>query len=291
MAKATLLDVSKCTACRACQVACKEWNDLPAENTVCLGCYDNPPDLSPVTWNRIAFDEVERDGGQVDWLFRSIRCMHCTDASCVNVCPTGAAHHEGEFVIIDPEVCVGCGYCAEACPFNIPRLVDGAEKGSARKCWFCLDRVRNGQIPACAKACATGAIKFGDRGDLVTEAHERVNVLRKRGLAEAALYGENLLGGLHQMYVLTDRPGVYGLPAAPQVATRNVIGSWLSGIITAGVVAAVPFWLLFKPISNRCRSGFIQQPKYIQTSQTCRIFGRLSLSIIKIRRHCDHCTS
>ena len=246
MAKAMLLDVSKCTACRACQVACKEWNDLPGEITVCLGCYDNPPDLSPDTWNRIGFYEVERAGGQVDWLFRPIRCLHCTDASCVNVCPTGAAHHEGEFVVINPQVCVGCGYCAEACPFDVPRLGHGEEKASARKCWFCFDRVSNGQIPACAKSCPTGAIEFGDRGDLVAKARDRVAVLNQRGFADATFYGERLLGGLHQMYVLTDRPAVYGLPEAPQVATKNVVGGWLSGLLTAGVVAALPFWLLFK---------------------------------------------
>jgi len=246
MAKAMLLDVSKCTACRACQVACKAWNDLPGEATVCLGYYDNPPDLSPETWNRIAFYEVERDGGQVAWLFRSVRCMHCTDASCVSVCPTGAAQHRGEFVVIDPKWCVGCGYCATACPFNVPRLGHGAEKGSARKCWFCYDRVSDGLQPACAKSCPTGAIEFGDRGALISKAHDRLGVLRGRGFADANLYGENLLGGLHQMYVLTEKPAVFGLPEAPQVATRTVVGNWLSGIVTAGVVAALPFWLLFK---------------------------------------------
>ena len=246
MTKATLIDVSKCTACRACQVACKAWNDLPGEETVCLGCYDNPPDLSPDTWNRIAFKEIERANDQVAWLFRSVRCMHCTEASCVSVCPTGAAAHRGEFVIIDPLWCVGCGYCVAACPFDVPRLGHGAEKGSARKCRFCIDRVSSGQPPACAKACPTGAIEFGDRDALINEAYNRVTVLKGRGFTNVNLYGENLLGGLHQMYVLTDKPSVFGLPEAPGVATRNVVGGWLSGILTAGIVAAVPFWLLFK---------------------------------------------
>jgi len=246
MAKAMLIDLSKCTGCRACQVACKAWNDLPAEATVCLGYYDNPPDLSSETWNRIAFYEVERSGGQVAWLFRPVRCLHCTDASCVSVCPTGAAAHRGEFVVIDPKWCIGCGHCATACPFGIPRLGHGEEKGSARKCWFCFDRVSNGEIPACAKSCPTGAIQFGDRDALIAQAHERVAVLKGKGLSDATLYGEHLLGGLHQMYLLTDKPTVYALPEAPRFATRNVLGSWLSGILTAGVVAALPFWLLFK---------------------------------------------
>jgi formate dehydrogenase iron-sulfur subunit len=246
VAKAMLIDLSKCTGCRACQVACKAWNDLPAEVTVCLGCYDNPPDLSPDTWNRIAFYEVERDGGKVDWLFRPVRCLHCTDASCVSVCPTGAAAHRGDFVTIDPKWCIGCGHCATACPFGIPRLGHGGDKASARKCWFCLDRVSNGEIPACAKSCSTGAIEFGDRDELITKAKDRVSVLKGKGYADANLYGENLLGGLHQMYLLTDKPGVYGLPISPRFATRNVIGNWFGGILTAGVVAALPFWFLFK---------------------------------------------
>lgn len=245
MAKATLIDVSKCTGCRACQVACKEWNDNPAEETVCFGCYENPPDLSTTTWSRVTFRETELDG-RLTWLFRTERCMHCTDASCVNVCPTGAAHHEGEFVVIDPEWCVGCGYCVTACPFNVPRLGHEPEKGSARKCRFCLDRVSEGLEPACAKTCPTGAIEFGDRTALISKAHDRVAVLRERGFADANLYGETMLGGLHQMYLLTESPEVFGLPLAPQAATRTVVGSWLSGILTTGIIAALPFWLLFK---------------------------------------------
>jgi formate dehydrogenase iron-sulfur subunit len=227
-------------------VACKEWNDLPGEVTKCLGRYDNPPDLSPETWNRVAFYEVERDNSHVDWLFRSIRCLHCTDASCVSVCPTGAAAHHGEFVVIDPEWCIGCGNCVTACPFSIPRAGHGAEKGSARKCRFCIDRVKNGTEPACSKSCPTSAIEFGDRDELIAKAKDRVGVLQGRGFAHARLYGERELGGLHQMYVLTDKASVFGLPESPKYATRNVLGSWLSGILTAGVVAALPFWLLFK---------------------------------------------
>jgi formate dehydrogenase iron-sulfur subunit len=227
-------------------VACKAWNDLPGEVTICLGCYDNPPDLSPTTWNRIAFYELERDNGRVAWLFRPVRCLHCTEASCVEVCPTGAAAHRGDAVLIDPEWCIGCGYCETACPFDVPRLGEGAEKASARKCWFCMDRVTDGMQPACANACPTGAIEFGDRSALVAKGQERVAALKQMGLAEANLYGDKLLGGLGQMYVLTDPPSVFSLPDSPKLATRNQIGSWLSGILTAGVVAALPFWLLFK---------------------------------------------
>jgi formate dehydrogenase iron-sulfur subunit len=265
MATAMLIDLSKCTGCRSCQVACKAWNDLPGEVTICLGCYDNPPDLSPSTWNRIAFHELERDNGRVAWLFRPVRCLHCTEASCVEVCPTGAAAHRGDAVVIDPEWCIGCGYCETACPFDVPRLGEGAEKASARKCWFCADRVTVGLQPSCASACPTGAIEFGDRNALIAKGQDRVAALKQMGLAEANLYGDKLLGGLGQMYVLTDPPSIFDLPEAPKVSTRTVAGSWLSGLLTAGVVAAVPFWLLFRRRETLAAEGI--PPEEVPTEE------------------------
>lgn len=240
MPKARLIDVTKCTACRGCQVACKQWNELPATTTTQRGTYENPPELSAQTWIKVEFRE--RPG---EWLFRAHTCMHCTEASCEQVCPTGAISHHGEVVIIDQEWCIGCGYCVQACPYGVPHK-DEEHSGTARKCWFCFDRITNDLEPACAKTCPPGAIKFGERADLVAAAQDRVQLLRADGHPNATLYGEQELGGLHTMYVLSDRPSVYGLPESPQLATSTALAQWLSGIITAGVVAAVPFWLLFR---------------------------------------------
>jgi formate dehydrogenase iron-sulfur subunit len=239
MPKARLIDVSKCTACRGCQVACKQWNELPAEHTTQRGTYENPPELSGHTWIKVEFRE--RPG---EWLFRAHTCMHCTDASCEKVCPTGAISHQGEVVIIDQEWCIGCGYCVQACPFHVPHKDE--EEGIARKCRFCIDRVTNGLAPACATACPPGAIQFGERADLIAAGKQRVRTLRSNGSPNANLYGENEMGGLHTLYVLTDSPSVFGLPETPQPATTTAWAQWLSGGIAAGVLAAAPFWLLFK---------------------------------------------
>ena len=239
MPKARLIDVSKCQACRGCQVACKQWNELPAVPTKQRGTYENPPELSGSTWIRVEFRE--RPG---EWLFRPHTCMHCTHASCETVCPTGAISHQGEVVIIDQEWCIGCGYCVQACPFNV--IHRDEHTGTARKCTFCLDRISNGLEPACAKTCPSGAIRFGERADMLEVARHRARALTAMGHSKANLYGEYELGGLHTIYVLTDRPSFFGLPEAPEVATSRVLAQWLSGFITAGVVAALPFWLLFK---------------------------------------------
>jgi len=248
MPKAMLIDTSKCTACRGCQVACKQWNDLPAEKTRNWGSYQNPRELSANTWKLVTFREIDR-GDEVKWLFLPMQCVHCTQASCVSVCPTGAAHHQGEFVVIDQKLCIGCGYCVEACPFGIPHSIPGVggrRKGTARKCTFCIDRVSNGLLPSCAKTCPAGAYKYGERDELIASGRSGVEHLKAKGHPNASLYGEKELGGLHVMFLLTEPASLYGLPEAPRPATSRVVGQWLSGLITAGIVAALPFWLLFK---------------------------------------------
>lgn len=240
MPKARLIDVSKCTACRGCQVACKQWNDLPAEHTTQTGTYENPPELSGTTWIKVEFREKPGE-----WLFRAHTCMHCTDASCEKVCPTGAISHNGEVVIIDQDWCIGCGYCVQACPYGVPHRDEEGE-GTARKCRLCIDRITNGLEPACAKTCPTNTIQFGERSELIAMAKQRVQTLKTMGYSNANLYGENELGGLHTLYVLTEAPSEMGLPDDPVLATNTTWAHWVSGVVAAGVVAAVPLWLLFK---------------------------------------------
>ena len=248
MGKAILYDSSKCTACRACQVACKSWNQHEAEETENWGSYENPKELSPETWVKMRFIETESNG-KFAWLFARRACMHCEDASCMTVCPANAIFKTAEgFVHIDQDWCVGCGTCVQACPFNIPHK--DHHIGTARKCTACtsvgLNRQEAGLDPACVTTCPTGALKFGDRDELVEEGKQRVATLKARGKNNAYLYGENELGGLHVMYILDDSPATYGLPESPQAATKSMVGKWLTSIATTGVIAALPIWFVFK---------------------------------------------
>jgi formate dehydrogenase iron-sulfur subunit len=219
--KAILYDATKCTACRGCQVACKQWNDLEGVKTTNRGTYENPPDLSWNTWLKMEFREVGNNG-DLRWLFTRRSCMHCTEAACVEVCPTQALyHHELGFVAYDKDKCSGCGYCVEACPFDVPRSGSGAITGirTMNKCTLCQDRVTNDLTPACVKTCPTGALQYGDREALLLEGKARVASLG----GDATLYGEEELGGLHVLYVLDDKPEVYGLPVDPKVPATSTV--------------------------------------------------------------------
>jgi len=229
--KAILYDATRCTACRGCQAACKQWNENDegeGEKTVNRGSYENPPDLSPKTWLKMEFREYDTAGG-IRWLFSRRACMHCTDAGCVRVCPNGSLyHHESGFVAYNKDTCTGCGYCIEACPFNVPRSERNLLTGIAKmdKCTFCttpgLDRIAEGWEPACVKTCPTNALEYGDRNELVAEGRKRVQALKAKGYSNAYFYGDKELDGLHVMYVLDDSPEVYGLPADPQISAATI---------------------------------------------------------------------
>ena len=231
--KAMLIDVTKCVNCWFCYAACKEYNKLPETVKPDL---ENPPELSPDVWTTL--HPVRKDD---QWVSRKTACNHCTNAACVEVCPTGAlSYNEMGFVQYDKEKCSGCGYCAEFCPFGVPQMETNKVTGVAimNKCTFCHDRVTNGEQPACAAACTTGAIKYGERTELIAEAEGRVALLSQSNL-QASVYGVHELQGLHVMYVLDDSPEVYGLPADPEVPPTSTIRGVFKWLVSGLAIAAV----------------------------------------------------
>jgi formate dehydrogenase iron-sulfur subunit len=234
--KVKLIDLAKCTGCRACQLACKQWNNRPVKQTRAAGTYQNPPDLQWHTWTLIRFQEVESKDG-VKWLFRKDGCMHCTDAACVKVCPSGALYHsELGTVGIMNERCIGCKECVSACPFEIPRY--NKETDNVAKCDLCLSRIRIDLLPGCVKACPTGALTFGDKADMIQKAYARAKELG----GDASVYGDKFVGGTHVMYVLPEKKEVYDLlPAKPRVPLSVIV--WkdllkpLSLLAVGGVLA------------------------------------------------------
>lgn len=217
MAKAKLIDVTRCTACRSCQTACKNWNKLPAVETQFSGSYENPPEFQPTTWTRVTFNE-QGSNGNVKWYFAKKQCMHCTEAACENVCPAEAISHTAlGNVIIDQEKCIGCSACVGVCPFGVPRIDPAISK--SRKCTMCFERLTNDMPPACVNACPVGALTFGDREEMIALGEEKVAALKERGYANAQLYGVDELGGLGVIYVLADSPAVYNFPENPTVSS------------------------------------------------------------------------
>ncbi len=224
---AKLIDTSKCIGCKACQVACMEWNDLRDSVGNCVGVYDNPADLSAQSWTVMRYAEVEPTAGKLEWLIRKDGCMHCTDPGCLKSCPAPGAivKYSNGIVDFQQEHCTGCGYCIIGCPFNIPRL--SAQDGKAYKCTLCSDRIAVGTEPACAKVCPTGAIVFGSKEDMHRHAQRRIDDLKERGFSQAGLYDPPGVDGTHVMYVLhhADRPRLYsGLAKNPTV--NPLVGFW-----------------------------------------------------------------
>jgi formate dehydrogenase iron-sulfur subunit len=236
---AKLIDVSSCIGCKACQVACMQWNDLRDEVGTNIGTYDNPRDLTPESWTVMRFSEVEPEAGKLEWLIRKDGCMHCDDPGCLKACPAPGAIVKYTNGIVDfiSENCIGCGNCVIGCPFDVPRI--SKKDNKAYKCSLCSDRVGVGLEPACVKACPTGAIRFGSKEDMLDFGAERVADLKDRGYAQAAVYDPQGVGGTHVVYVLQhgDRPELYhGLPADPKIST--MVSLW-KGIAKPLAVAAM----------------------------------------------------
>lgn len=241
MQKSMLIDTSLCIGCRACQAACKQWNQLPAEKTEFRGSYENPARFSPITWTKIVFREHE-ENGKLRWLFAKQGCMHCTEAACIKVCPANAIYRtDFGTVKIDPQRCIGCNYCAANCTYQVIGFDQAAN--IARKCTFCHDRISNGRIPACAKACPTGAITYGERADLIALAQKRAGELQKAGKGNANVYGIEELSGLGMVYVLENRPEAYGLPENPRIRLSTHVWDYIFKPVRIFVVIAAFFAL------------------------------------------------
>ena len=230
------IDTTTCIGCKACEVACQEWNDLKAVHTQQTGTYQTMPELDAEFWNLIRFNEKEFDGG-VAWLMRKDQCMHCEDPGCLAACPAPGAivQYENGIVDVNPDACIGCGFCATGCPFDVPKF--HAKTGKMAKCTLCVDRVETGLEPACIKACPTGCLQFGTKDDMVALGHTRVEQLKANGFANAVLYDPKGVGGTGVVTVLGhgDHPEWYGLPSDPRVPIG--VRFWKSVLRPLGMVA------------------------------------------------------
>jgi formate dehydrogenase iron-sulfur subunit len=236
-------DTSVCIGCKACEVACKEWNELPGNAPAFGDGYDNTGSLDAQNWRHVQFidrvpDETSTVGQGKAWLMMSDVCKHCTHASCMDVCPTGAIiRTEFDSVYIQPDVCNGCRNCISACPYGV--IEQDEHTKVAQKCTLCYDRLQGGLEPACAKACPTQSIQFGPVIELRERAQQRVDALNAQGVGEARLYGadDSVYGGLNAFFLLMDEPETYGLPNAANAVlpSRNNAFGYLTTLVTAAL--------------------------------------------------------
>jgi formate dehydrogenase iron-sulfur subunit len=230
------IDTSTCIGCKACEVACQQWNDLPVAETQQTGTYQTMPTMAANYWNLIKFREVDTDQGFA-WLMRKDQCMHCDDPGCLEACPAPGAivQYENGIVDVDPERCIGCGLCETGCPFDVPRY--SKTTGKMAKCTLCVDRVSVGLEPACIKACPTGCLQFGEKTALLEYAAHRVAQLKENGFANAAVYDPPGVNGTTVITVLRhgDHPEWYGLPKDPHIPTT--VSFWKRILHPVGFVA------------------------------------------------------
>jgi len=256
--KAILVDTSLCTGCKACQLACKEWHNLPAtEFEKVPGTYQNPADRSANTLMLMKFTEMyDASTNSLEWLIRKDQCMHCSEAPCAEVCPSGALFtHTDGFVGFESDKCIGCAYCGKACPFDVPRYESDALTGKKKmnKCDFCQDRVTNGQNPACVQTCPTNALEFTSWDAAVKQAYDRVAKIKER-YPNANVYGDKVMNGTHYIYVLTEKPATFDLPTRPETdeliafrkdvikpATQLLMGATAVGFLANFIVSAATY--------------------------------------------------
>ncbi len=241
-------DTSVCIGCKACEVACKEWNLIPQDGQDFLAMsYDNTGELNADTWRHVAFIEQDKplraEDGAVGlrWLMESDVCKHCTHAGCLDVCPTGSLFRtEFGTVVVQEDICNGCGYCVSGCPYGV--IDRRPDDGRAWKCTLCYDRLRGDLEPACAKACPTKSIQFGPLAELRERAAGRLDELHEAGVPEVRLYGhdpDDGVGGDGAFFLLLDEPETYGLPPDPVVPTRDLWSTWrYTGVAAAALVTA-----------------------------------------------------
>jgi formate dehydrogenase iron-sulfur subunit len=236
-------DTTLCIGCKACEVACKEWNHVPFDGLDFKAwSYDNTGALDANSWRHVAFIEQRAPSGDFRWLMSSDVCKHCTHAACLDVCPTGSLFRtEFGTVVVQEDICNGCGYCVPACPYGV---IDRRERdGRAWKCTLCYDRLQVGMEPACAKTCPTESIQFGPLDELHERADRRVQELHERGVTDARLYGRDTddgVGGAGAFFLLVDEPEVYGLPPDPVVTTRDIADMWKHvGLAAAAVLGGI----------------------------------------------------
>ncbi len=241
---AFLTDSTLCIGCKACEVACKEWNELTEDGLDFSGLsYDNTRTLGASTWRHVKFVENTPEAGLGgnspelnSWAFSSDVCKHCENAGCLEACPTGAlVRTEFGGVFLQPDVCNGCAYCIVACPFGV--VAKNEEDGRAFKCTFCYDRQKAGLVPACAKACPTESIQFGELDEMREKARDRLATLHARGMDDARIYDpvDSSVGGLHAMFIVRGDPATYNFPPDPDVPTVYLKDGWKSSAIASGM--------------------------------------------------------
>jgi formate dehydrogenase iron-sulfur subunit len=244
---AFLTDSTLCIGCKACEVACKEWNEVPEDGLVWSGLsYDNTARLGHSSWRHVKFVEDRpipgvggNDGGHISWEFSSDVCKHCEHAGCLESCPTGSIiRTEFGGVFVQPDVCNGCGYCVVACPFGV--IDRRPDDGRAFKCTFCYDRQKAGLVPACAKACPTESIMFGEIEELRAKAARRVEMLHARGMTDAQVYDprDTSVGGIHAFFIVRGDPRAYNYPPHPEVPTIHLRAGWTAAARAAGLMLA-----------------------------------------------------